>query len=370
MDAPPTTLIDLLHAPSILPPGSAADRGTALMNRTLGVLLGGAVGDAFGYAVEFESLRSICARFGQDGIRAPVLDGGRLLVSDDTQMTLFTLEALLDLPAAGDEANETSARDRLRDAYLDWQHTQAGTGSGRHPVGRLALEPALRARRAPGNTCLSALAQGGDGSIAAPINNSKGCGGVMRVAPIGLFPDRYDAEQTFHLAAAAAALTHGHPSGFLSAGVLAAIVRHLIDGIDLVESAHRALAFLPAWKGHQETLAAVERALTLAATHAGDHAPAVRSLGEGWVGEEALAIALYATLVAPSYVDALVIAANHDGDSDSTASIAGQLWGAWHGIDGIPHDWVLALDVLDPLAQLMRRRQQQIIDGAGFPPAG
>jgi ADP-ribosyl-[dinitrogen reductase] hydrolase len=370
MHTPATTLLDLLRGSSIPPSGSAADRDNTLIERTLGGLLGGAVGDAFGYAVEFDSLRSIRARFGKDGIRAPVLDGGRLLVSDDTQMTLFTLEALLDLPATGGRPNETSARDRIRDAYLDWYHTQAGMRSGRHPVGRLAFEPTLCVRRAPGTTCLSALAQGGNGSIAAPINDSKGCGGVMRVAPIGLFPDRYDAEQSFHLGAEAAALTHGHPSGYLSAGVLAAIVRHLIDGADLVESTHRAIAFLPAWHGHGETLSAVEGALALAADRPSDQPTAVRALGEGWVAEEALAIGLYAALVAPTYVEALIIAANHDGDSDSTASIAGQLWGACHGVDGIPHDWALALDVVDPLVQLVHRRQQQILHSAALPPDG
>jgi ADP-ribosylglycohydrolase len=85
-------------------------------------------------------------------------------------------------------------------------------------------------------------------------------------------------------------------------------------------------------------------------------------LGEGWVGEEALAIGLYAALVAPSFEDALAIAANHDGDSDSTASIAGQIWGAWHGIAGIPADWVFALDVLEPALHLIHRRQEQQVN--------
>src|SRR5215218_9395343 len=49
-------------------------------------LLGGALGDAFGYAVEFDSLEAVRLRFGPEGIREPVLHAGRLVVSDDTQM--------------------------------------------------------------------------------------------------------------------------------------------------------------------------------------------------------------------------------------------------------------------------------------------
>jgi len=57
--------------------------------------------------------------------------------------------------------------------------------------------------------------------------NSKGCGGVMRVAPVGLVSKGFQPEQTFQLAAEAAACTHGHPSGYLSAGAMAGMVRFL-----------------------------------------------------------------------------------------------------------------------------------------------
>ena len=72
------------------------------------------------------------------------------------------------------------------------------------------------------------------------------------------------------------------------------------------------------------------------------------------MGEEALAIALYAVLVGGSYVEAVRVASNHDGDSDSTASIAGQVWGAWKGLMEIPHEWVTKLDVFVPVLRLAR----------------
>ncbi len=45
--------------------------------------------------MEFKSLHDIRQRFGENGIKSPVLHDGKLIVSDDTQMTLFTLEGLL-----------------------------------------------------------------------------------------------------------------------------------------------------------------------------------------------------------------------------------------------------------------------------------
>ena len=57
--------------------------------------------------------------------------------------------------------------------------------------------------------------------------------------------------------------------------------------------------------------------------------------------------------MATNYVDAIRIAANHDSDSDSTASIAGQLYGTAHGVVGVPHAWIRRLDVLPELLALL-----------------
>lgn len=55
------------------------------------------------------------------------------------------------------------------------------------------------------------------------------------------------------------------------------------------------------------------------------------------------------------FEDTLARAANHDGDSDSTASIAGQLYGAWKELSVIPHRLVWRLDVFDDIVGLVRQ---------------
>ncbi len=182
----------------------------------LGCLLGGAVGDALGYAVEFDHWQDIKARFGAKGISQPIEHDGKIRVSDDTQMTLFTLEGIV-RSKGGIEKNETDALvENIRLAYLDWLYTQEEQRGGHKPAGKIATDSRLRQRMAPGNTCLAALRAGGSGSPEKPINDSKGCGGVMRVAPLGLVP-KWQPTEAAGLAARAAALTHGHPSGYVSA---------------------------------------------------------------------------------------------------------------------------------------------------------
>jgi ADP-ribosylglycohydrolase len=199
----------------------------------------------------------------------------------------------------------------------------------------------LHARRAPGNTCLSALASGRMGSPAEPINDSKGCGGVMRIAPAGLMK----ANDAFVLGTELAALTHGHPSGYAAAGFLAACVATVLRGGTLEEGLELASGRLRECDGGAETLAAVDGARALARAGGAPSPERVESLGAGWVAEEALAISVYCTLVAPDLRSALLLAVNHSGDSDSTGAITGHLRGVMDGEAVIPSEWLAGLEL-------------------------
>lgn len=322
--------------------------------RVLGCLLGGAVGDALGYAVEFKSRPEIQELYGAPGIRHPEVNrASEVEVSDDTQMTLFTADGLLRSMERGSH-DQREVRDAVRDATLAWYALQTGgrlPDDTRHGLGRYNV---LAKSQAPGTTCMGACGAGATGTPEDPINNSKGCGGVMRVAPVGLIRG-LTPTQAFDLAARCAAQTHGHPSGYLSAGVLAAVVSGLRDGLDLDAAVAGALGLACGWAGCDETVAVVRHAEELAASHGSDHHDAIVQIGEGWVGEEALAIGLYSAMVASDFREAVRIASNHGGDSDSTASIAGQIHGAWKGLAGIPNAWIRRLDALEALLDVAGR---------------
>ncbi len=318
----------------------------AAASRVFGSMFGGAVGDAFGYAVEFDSLASIARKFGPRGIETPTLKGGKLVVSDDTQMTLFTGEGML---LARDWSGDAVIAS-VREAYLDWYATQQRTSAGaRKPYGTLCKEKVLCVPRAPGNTCMSALRAGGNGTPDRPINGSKGCGGVMRTAPFGLIPTRINPDQAFDLGVRAAALTHGHPSGFLPAGAIARMICRMCEGMTLAQAVEESRIHLAPLPGSEETAAVLSVALEKPL-----HSELGRFPGgwQGWVGEEALAIAVQVGLGASSFQELMRRSANHDGDSDSTASIAGQLHGAEHGIAGIPAGWIARLDCLEPVRRI------------------
>jgi ADP-ribosylglycohydrolase len=176
------------------------------LDRFRGCLLGGATGDALGAAVEFDSLDRIRQRFGPQGLTDPVEAYGRVgAITDDTQMTLFTAEAILQADdrlerGIGHPANQLWA------AYQRWLKTQGEeTVAGANETwvwhGELHRQRALFARRAPGNTCLSALRRPQPQDSLAEVidNNSKGCGAVMRAAPCGLIGERYGSDGPFRL---------------------------------------------------------------------------------------------------------------------------------------------------------------------------
>lgn len=338
-------------------------------SRVLGCLLGGALGDAFGYAIEFDRWNTIARQHGPRGLQEPVLQRGQLVVSDDTQMTLFTLEALIltiptQIAPPYSECIVRPFQAACQHAYLRWGDTQGVAVPDLYDDGdsaKLYRSPTMRKRQAPGNTCLSAVKAGALGTTLHPINQSKGCGAVMRTAPIGLI-DSVSPELAMALGDAAGALTHGHVDGWLPGGALSAMVCLLAQGEALKAAACHTLRRLAEHpQAHQHnidcsgTVQMLQAALQLLEQDAPDRADIFRQLGEGWTGDEALAIGVYAACATDNFKDAVRLAANHDGDSDSTASIAGQLSGTHHGIMALPHDWVRRLDVLPDLLQVTQR---------------
>lgn len=155
----------------------------------------------------------------------------------------------------------------------------------------------------------------------------------------------------FDVAVDTGSLTHGHPSGFLTAGYLAVLVAALVRRETLMRACELADAQLNKRKGCEEVASALAAARALASR--GRPAPEeLERLGGGWVAEEALAIAVCCALVAKDFVDGIVLAANHSGDSDSTAAITGNLLGAQFGEPAIPVSWLDKLELRDEIARI------------------
>jgi ADP-ribosylglycohydrolase len=284
--------------------------------------------------VEFLSLEQIRHRF-PDGVDMAVPG----LITDDTQMTLFTADGLIRSVFGGDRSEHLWA------AYQRWLLTQGPVDPFPETTDWLLGHRRLWASRAPGASCVAALRGGRPGHTGTPVNNSKGCGGVMRAAPAGFLPTP---DTAYEVGCELSALTHGHPSGWISGGALALLI-HLLAVADqpltvaLLE-VERRVAAEPAGVEVRDALAA---AVDAARRVPGDTAT-LTTLGEGWVAEEALAIGVFAVLSHPSGVAAaLRLAVTHGGDSDSTGSIAGNILGAMVGTAGLPTEWLARLELAE-----------------------
>ena len=350
-------------------------------DRVLGCIVGGAVGDALGYAVEFNNWQTISGRYGEQGItRYETDDRGLALISDDTQMTLFTAAGLLLGMTRGAMRGIMACPDSYcQYTYIDWLHTQEWPSrkEGERVDSWLMNVPGLYSRRAPGNTCLSALHYIESNPGKRTENNSCGCGGVMRTAPVSIICQLHSyAQDKFALcdevAAGAARITHRHPLGFMPSAVLNDILMQVLAGEvrgseGLVEAVRTASGRLPAvtseeddkrtygelWPEHvvrmQEILA---QALYLSHTDIPDY-EAIETIGGGWTGHEALAIAVYSAVKhADSFEDAVVSAVNHSGDSDSTGAVCGNIMGCLLGRGAIPSYYTDHLELLDVIEEM------------------
>ena len=324
-----------------------------MTERSRGCLIGLAVGDAFGAPVEFLSRDAIMRKDPPDGMRTLEPWGcwpaGHF--TDDTQMSVATARGLLDWrratawesPAVSGEPDLERLALAIWGRYQEWNESGAHTG------------------RAPGMTCLGALNLGIAGTPSRRANDSKGCGGVMRVAPLGCAGLEGAA---FEAGARAAALTHGHPTSDAASGFHAFLIDRLVTGCDLDDAVAEARAALESWPESGEALGAVDSAVRLAGDTSieayeaigrigavGVEAP--RGSGKGWVAEEALGIGLYCALrCRDDFAAAVRTAAAITGDSDSTASIAGAILGAAYGLDVVPPEWVEQVEDRDELLRL------------------
>ena len=326
-----------------------------------GSLMAGAAGDALGYPVEFMSRNSILSKYGPGGItQFEIAPSGKALVSDDTQMTLFTANGMLMGLTRGYMRGIGGEPENYVDgAYIDWYYTQTGykkplLGNTDYHYTWLRDLPELAHRRAPGITCMSACE-----SLLhheRPKNNSKGCGGIMRVAPMGLLDASfqimngrglYTTKRLAEAGAKIARTTHLHPLGYLPGALMTLLLSRIVpltpeevkssifqivqDGLDIMMEMEGDEHF-----GEKEYLRKLTRnAVELAKSDIQD-TDAIRRLGEGWTGEEAWAISLYCAIRHINNMqDAIIAAVNHDGDSDSTGSITGNIMGAIYGYEAI-----------------------------------
>jgi ADP-ribosylglycohydrolase len=294
------------------------------------ILFGLALGDALGWPTEFKSLAQIKEAYGVQGIQEPP---DPAVYTDDTQMTTALTEGLLEAGLNAPIDDQIAAIGRR---FVEWKHSPANN-------------------RAPGNTVMSSLRRYESGTSWRESGDagSKGCGSAMRVATIGFFYQHGEVRLR-EVAEASGVITHRHPAAIAASIAGAYLVKLALDGVPTGEYVQRMLAFCGGVS--QEFDTAIRRTEHVLSWD--DEEAAMKHIGEGWIGEEAIALALYCVLRHPDdYAACVRRGANSDGDSDSIACIAGGIMGARLGLGAIPAAWIERCENRDYLMDLGRRME-------------
>ena len=304
--------------------GEVPSEGRILATAGSSMMAGLALGDALGWPTEFKSMRDIRARFGELGIQEPP---NPAIFTDDTQMTIAVARAVIAHP----RADVAVLMERMAKEFVEWGFSEDNN-------------------RAPGLSCMGGVKQLANGVSWERSGGleAKGCGSAMRVAPIGyVYQD--DPQRLRAVSIASSLPTHRHPSAIASAVGAAYLVKLALDGVDPAEMSSRLASFVGGMSTEFDTtLATMNSVLDWK-----DEVAAMDTIGGGWVGFEAVPLALYCVIKNPeSWVDTVRRGANFAGDSDSVASIAGGIQALRLGADSIPAAWLSRLERRAELEQL------------------
>ena len=336
------------------------------LSKITGGMLGLAIGDALGYPVAHLTRPQILEQYGQNGIQGFDLSNGFAIVSDDTQMAMFTANGLLLGRTRGCMRGVMGPyAGYLAIAYLDWCRTQhmPGQTDGYRPHTWLYGVEDLHHRRGPDPLCLHMLEARKIGTIETPEGRASSSCVLARAIPIGLFfdPAQMAQAEIDRLGAESAAITNGHPMGWLPAAVLVHIISRITYGDikpkqleGVVQEAVRACSAQFSGYPDEPMASLLRRAARL--VHSGlSDAEALAKLGSGAAAEEVLAHAIYCCLKYPQDFEACIIAAvNHSGKSDAVGAVAGAISGALLGSEAIPAFFTDPLELrpeLETLAQ-------------------
>lgn len=360
------------------------------MKKITDVFLAGAIGDAFGYLIEFDHVNAIKAKYGYQGLTYDKMFNG-VVCSDDTQMTLFLLEAIKNWKV--DTYNENVFQEIAYDAYLKWYYTQCPSEK---ETGWSFLEKIMKskeekdisgssfslencnlliANRAPGMTCLSAMklqknSLKVDLKNDVMINDSMGCGSIMRVAPVLALKEKFnlsslDLVNASHLQSS---ITHCNYEGMFVTAVYTLLLNELLNGTEKKKALSKVLDFmyepkndkydvllrlenknLGSVKAMKDYFSFLEHSINSDTMF--DENEITEKLGEGWITTSCFGVAYYAFMKTDTFDKCLEVSANHNGDSDSTATLAAQLYASCNKIDFSKHKKTDLTDIVFMLSE-------------------
>jgi ADP-ribosyl-[dinitrogen reductase] hydrolase len=299
-------------------------------DRRRGALIGLAVGDALGAAVEFKSPGSFKPVTGYRSGGPHRLEAGEW--TDDTSMALALADSIA---TAGWDLNDQA------DRYVQWWK------SGKYSVNGRCFDIGNTTRSALGNFVADKDAfTSGDRS-----DRASGNGSIMRLAPVPIryanfYPNKV--EEISRLAEESSLPTHASDQCVSACRYLATILAALIHGEDRDE------VLAPNWKPLQQLNDIKPLHPLIQETAHGSfrqkQPPAIQ--GSGWV-VKSLEASLWAFHDADTFEEAVLKAVNLGDDADTAGAICGQLAGAYWGESQIPGSLRSGLARMDMLESVL-----------------
>ncbi|MCL1902946.1 MAG: ADP-ribosylglycohydrolase family protein [Oscillospiraceae bacterium] len=330
-------------------------------SRFIGAYTGFSVGDAFGFPCRELTFMEICNRFEKNGCLRLAVSAktNTALFTDATQLTLFTTDGIL-WAAMTQKEEGVNYTEYVLYAYQLWLYTQTKTIAGDEYSwlfdknvnayrSKLIKTKGMYQKRfiEPVNIdVLSRIRNSVYGKIVSPLNGYSDTGAVKRVLPAGLFFN-YDSELAFRAGADFAAITHGSPVSYLSAGYYSTVIAELINGATIDHAIKKAFDILKTYKNNEEVVDVIEKVRRYVSDDNVSPLTAISRIGTDDNAAQALGVALFAAaLFEDSYENAIRLAVNHDGRSDVCGAMCGGLLGAYHGAGFVPKKWLQKLSYL------------------------
>ena len=326
-----------------------------------GAMLGLAVGDAMGSAIDRKTLEQICADYGPNGLLGYDLANGYAEVSSYTQLAAFSANALLLGLTRRQVQNRSIPLVRYVGVALrEWSRSQQYSTPERNYCW-LSSEPELKRRRCMDTRMLDALSRETLGTPDEPVYRNDSPSALTEVIPAALLGSilEMESDEVDLLAAQMVALTHGDPQTFISGAVLAHMICTLSKQPDIALDALLqdtvdaiSLQFSRQYGGCAHIWELFQMAQIFAASDTVTSVDAMERLGCR-TAPEVLAGVLYCLLTCNGDFDAAMITAvNHSGRSAAVAAITGTILGLQSGEDTLPDFYMESLEPAELLRQI------------------
>lgn len=329
-----------------------------ISDRIKGSLLCGAYGDALGYPVENMSGFEIFRRYGPMGMQFPSISKGKVRFSNDTQMSLLAVNGIILRDSYMRDHKEVPEPIHfVYPMYRSWAHYQIEKPPEDDGGSWILKEQSMRDIRNSGDTSLQQIIKSKiPETIESKCNNSKGSSGIVRTSAYGM---RFPPEEAIRYGCADAATVHGHPLGWMSAGLLSGIISHIVhEGKDIETSVLSSLNDMESLYGtnidwpYLKSL--IESAVEESHKEYNHSLNGIKKFGKGQIAEDALTMAVYASLRFTDIYDILRFSVNHSGRSDIVGSITGNIIGAHYGYEKISQTLDFSnMEMLSPMEELM-----------------